>query len=200
MKEKYAIFDFCDTLVKGQSLQLFCYFRCNKNLPYFLYFKIINWIYEIGFLRVDIKKALLLKIFKGLSKQKYEKLCEEFYNVVLRTIFIDRIKSELISAKQNGYKIIILSGGLKDYIKFIQNDLAIDLVIGNELKFNNANKCLGIIDGIDCLGPNKISYLSKNLINKIKDQWRCCRADSPPPAISYAPLPQVGEGLGERAK
>jgi hypothetical protein len=28
---------------------------------------------------------------------------------------------KLISAKQNGYKIIILSGGLKDYIKFIQN-------------------------------------------------------------------------------
>lgn len=161
MNKNIAVFDFCDTIYKGQSLNEFMkyYVKDKFLLKYFLNF--IEFLYNKGILRSDVKKRLQLKIFTGISENKYELLCENFYSDIIKSNFNNSIIKKIREANNNGYHVVILSGGLFDYIRFICNDLPIDNIIANKMLFEN-NICVGGIDSPECLSIGKLTRFNES--------------------------------------
>jgi len=150
-----AVFDFCDTIYNGQSLNDFINYYAKKKLLIKIYLKLLNFFNSHGILRPDINKALQLKVFRGLSKNSYENICKNFYNDIIKKNFNRQIVTKILEAKNDGFHVLILSGGLDDYIKYIKSDFLIDNIIANKMVFNN-DICSGNIDSPECLGIGKL--------------------------------------------
>ena len=158
--EKIAVFDFCDTIYSGQSLNDFIDFIVRENFIKFYYVSIISYLYKLGFIRPDVRKSLILKVFKNFEKKKYELVCQKFYNEVVKENFKLEVISKMLEANQKGFHILVLSGGLYDYIKFLKNDFPVHNIIANRLIFDHG-LCTGFIDKPECLGIGKLEKFSK---------------------------------------
>jgi len=162
---KIVIIDYCDTLFKGQSLQLYIEYLYLKIRPK----NILNYFFRFLLkfpISTDNYKKFAFKGIAGTSKDKIEKLSIEFYENILKqkhNIVIENIMDKHL--KDND-KLIIVSGGCLEYLKHLSKDYLLDSVIGTELKYNNSNRLTGI-KFPECLYENKVLYVQKyfNLLN-----------------------------------
>ena len=172
MKNKIALFDFCDTLVDFQTGDAFIDFiRENTDK------KRAIIIEKFRLLLIKIKFFSILKRFlpnnnwhkrlklfqlKGITKNEIEHLSLLYYTEQIKPHLITRIIQELQQYKSYGYSIYIVSGGFSDYIVHFCKEFEINKPIATDIKYKNGI-CLGIIDGIDCMNAKKIDKIKEVL-------------------------------------
>lgn len=176
--EKVVLLDFCETVVKFQTADRFVDFICHSRPSLKLRIEILIyklacclWVIRILnrlFPRSSINKRFILYRLRGLPKQYILEKAEEYYNVELKPNFIKSTIDKITELQESGYRIIILSGGYDVYLRFFAREFHIDDIISTRVRFK-LNKCLGEIEGIDCLWENKVKllkeYTSRNSIS-----------------------------------
>ena len=159
-KKILAIFDFCDTLIGMQTANRFvslCY-ENNKRFD-----TIVN---EFG--RIILRKARLLfghrhkkwqlKQLKGLTTSTMKTIVKEYVEGELISKENKKVVEKLLWHKSQGHTIAIVSGGFSEYINYYAKKYDIQYVIATDLEIIDG-KYTGNIDGIDCMGINKIEKL-----------------------------------------
>ena len=173
MKNKIALFDFCDTLVDFQTGDAFIDFirENTKKKKALIFEKFRVFLIKIRFFSILSKifpsnnwhKRLKLFQLKGITKNEIEHLSLLYYTEQIKPHLITRIIQELQQYKKEGYSIYIVSGGFSDYIIHFCKEFEINEPIATNIKYKNGI-CLGIIDGIDCMHAAKIDKI-KNVID-----------------------------------
>ena len=158
MKNKIALFDFCDTLVDFQTGDAFIDFirENTKKKKALIFEKFRVFLIKIRFFSILSKifpsnnwhKRLKLFQLKGITKNEIEHLSLLYYIERIKPRLIKRIIQELQQYKKEGYSIYIVSGGFSDYIIHFCKEFEINEPIATNIKYKNGI-CLGIIDGKD---------------------------------------------------
>jgi HAD superfamily hydrolase (TIGR01490 family) len=164
-----AFFDFCNTLVKINTLSRFVDFVINDKRT--SHVNLRKWMFEkrglLSLLRICSGRKIELKCLYGIKRELLEEYGKEFYQKIIKANFNPGIVRKLYELKNNGFKIIVISAALDIYLKYIFETLPVDFIISSELAFNN-NKCMGKILGIDSMGIGKIEKL-KMVYDKYQD-------------------------------
>ena len=166
MKNKLAIFDYCETLTVCQTANWFLVRYAYQNLG--LTRRVKAWALtampvfsSVGYIKKSRKKWLLESL-KGESRANIESFATKTFLPWLITKENRALQLELRRVQSLGYKTVILSGGLAVYIRAHNQSLGADLVIADELEFTNG-VATGRILGRECLGLEKVNRLSKSL-------------------------------------
>lgn len=159
-KRTLAIFDFCDTLIGMQTANRFVTlgYQSNKRFD-----TVTN-----EFIRLIGRKSRLLfgnrhkkwqlRQLKGLSREKLNIIANEYVKKELLPKENKLLVEKMLWHKKQGHDIAIVSGGFSEYIKEYAKIYDIDYVIATDLEFIDG-KSTGKIDGIDCMGINKIEKI-----------------------------------------
>jgi len=164
-KKILALFDFCDTLIGMQTANRFVTLAYQKN-------KRIDTIAN-EFIRIIGRKSRLLfgnrhkrwqlKQINGLSISKMEEIVKEYVDNELIPKENKLIVDKLLWHKEQNHTIAIVSGGFSEYIKYYAKKYGINYVIATDLEVKYG-VYTGRIEGIDCMGINKIEKL-RQVIN-----------------------------------
>ena len=182
--KKLVIFDFCGTLISFQTADRyvkFCVERLKDN-------KVVHWRHRLirvmDVLRIfkiynnicsanNWRKRMVLWQLKGVSFEQCDQFAKAYFedellpNVVAPVV--EKLKEHLV---QND-RVVILSGGYDIYIKYFAAHFGIREYVSSRITFEN-NRCLGKMDGKDCMRANKIEFLQPLL----KGETTICYTDS----------------------
>jgi len=156
-----ALFDFCDTLIDGQSINFFLDFlyQNESNLWQKLNLKIrklLPLVSESDSLKF---KNYLFAPYHGICKKKMELISREFTQQVLLKKEHKQVIQRLQWHKNKGHTIILLSGGFETYLKYYASIYNIKYVIGTTLFYDSQDYFQGIEQ--ECLGKFKVEKLEK---------------------------------------
>lgn len=175
-EEKWALFDFCETLVNFQTADTFVDFVCKqkpKIVPITIGL-ILRILAKIKFFRmldqINGSELYLLKIYrlcllKGYSQTELEEYAKLYYKTRIIPNLIKVTTDRLIQLKNDGYKILIVSGGYSIYIKHFVKQFKVDGLIANTIKFKEG-RCLGKLEGLNCMNKNKSLLLNSYFISR----------------------------------
>lgn len=164
---KLAIFDFCRTLVKINSLPKFIEIVLDST-PNTLENRVKRYIFH--------RRKILSKVFRVKSRYIEIRLLrgydKDFIDIISKKFFYESLAKNknkvivdyLINLKKEDYKIIILSAALDVYLRYLKDILPVDDIISAHLAFRN-NICKGKIEGIDPYGSKKLLKLVKEYNN-----------------------------------
>ncbi len=168
--EKVALFDFCETLVKFQTADRYVQYVCDNsdNRAIRRKLKAYRWGYNSQLIPVasmlfphsSINKRLILNRLRGFDKETLESLAKDYYSSQIRPNLIGDTVSDLRRLQQDGFRIILLSGGYDIYLKYFAEEFGISDIISTSIGFKN-NISTGTFCGIDCLFDNKIKMLEE---------------------------------------
>jgi HAD superfamily hydrolase (TIGR01490 family) len=164
-KKIIALFDFCDTLIDGQSINLFLdYLYKNEN----------NWLVKVHLKARKffssppkdddlslIHKNYLFAPLKGKEKQLMEQIAFKFNHAVLLKHEHKKIIEKLQWHQKIGHTVVIASGGFDIYLQYYAQTYNIDKIVSTELLFHEG-RFAGINE--ECLGLKKIKYLKNILV------------------------------------
>lgn len=192
-KKILAIFDFCDTLIGMQTANRFVTlaFLSNKRFDTVTneFIRLIGR--KSGLLFGNRHKQWQLKQLKNLSQERLSIIAQDYVQNELLQKENQAIVEKMLWHKNQGHVIAIVSGGFSEYIKEYAKIYDIEYVIATDLEFIDG-KATGKIDGIDCIGINKIEKI-KAIIDLDKYDLENCFAYSD--HISDIPLLSfVGNG------
>lgn len=161
IKKSLAIFDFCDTVFDGQSINYFLNFL-NFKLPIYkkIYSKLRNRLNRISSSDSKRYKEYLLEVYKNISKSKFDIYSKEFYEMIIKTRLHNMVIDKLKEHQKQGYIIVIISGGFENYLKYFVEEYKIDFLFCTKLEFID-DKFTSKIDGVECLGLEKVNQLRK---------------------------------------
>ena len=168
-KEKIAFFDFCDTLVPFQSADAYVKFvlKHHKSLPmlmrrvFFVFLRnmhLLNWYIKK---KHTTHKALVLRQLKGLSETVMLDMGKLFYEERIKTSLIPETYNRMKQLQQEGYRIVIVSGGYDIYLRLFaaENGIKHCDILSTELLFDE-----GVFSGkwvSDCMNETKVLQIEK---------------------------------------
>ena len=167
-KTDLVIYDFCGTLVDFQTANAYVNFVVSeKGLPKrgIDYARIaLNKLHLIPFLNRFFKhkyinKAMILYRLKGYSYNEMDFYAKEFYNMRIKGHLIRPVVERLKQDIAIGKTVAIVSGGYDIYLKYFASEVGVTNLLCSSLSFINGIFS-GRIDGIDCMGDNKVTRLS----------------------------------------
>lgn len=170
LKRNLAIFDFCETLVSKQTADDFVYFYLSSNNKVFkkIVFKSLKSKFISILSRLNIykpSKSTYLMLLKGEKREDLNAVGRIYAEELIREYLCQNLFNVLKSHSDNGDEIVILSGGYDLYLKYCWPNL-IDNIICTKISFSD-DLCDGSIQGLDCLGYNKITLLNKVICNDL---------------------------------
>ena len=184
LKKRLVIFDFCGTLISFQTADRyvdFCVKRLqngkavqNRHRLIWLMdklrvFKIYNRIYRGN----NWRKRMVLWQLKGVSFEQCDEFAKAYFEEELLPNVVAPVVEKLKEHLAQKERVVILSGGYDIYIKYFAAHFGVEKIISSKIAFEN-NKCLGKIDGKDCMRANKVEYIRPFL----KDVTTICYTDS----------------------
>lgn len=127
---KILYVDFCGTVTFPSTLKKFCRYVLLKNgvlskLYYYLYLILNNKYLKI--IQID-----LFVPFNNMPNKLLEKYSLEFFNIYISKNLNEKTINLITKYKEAGYYIVIISGGLTNYIKHINKIVSIDHIIAKE--------------------------------------------------------------------
>ena len=175
-KEKIAFFDFCGTLVPFQSAEAYVKYVISHTNSYavkvrhLLYvtlhkLRLISRIERWTKGKVTNKKLMIYQI-KGETKITLDFLAKSFVKEIIIPNLVPEIVTKWREYQENGYKMVIVSGGLDIYLQYVMryfqgnedNLFATTLVFKNDVFTGRM--------GFDCMGENKIMALQRKYYPK----------------------------------
>ena len=144
----YAVVDFCDTLYYGQSLEDFIKYCFSRTSRYTL---------RRAFLKLNKKKYLNSRDYYAAHLRSLKIDANEIeilYQGFFRDVVVEKLNYQLIQLlKEKKYKnIIIASGALNGYLKFLTEYLDIHSIISTHVTIERRNIYL---DNKMCVGEEK---------------------------------------------
>lgn len=182
--KKFVIFDFCGTLISFQTADRyvrFCVDRLKDNkavqwrhfiiciMDTLRVFKIYNHIRSSN----NWRKRMILRQLKGVPYEVCDRLAKKYFEEELLPNAVQPIVEKLEEHLANGDRVCILSGGYDVYIKYFAQHFGVKEIISSRIAFCDG-KCLGRMEGKDCMRKNKLEYI-RPLIQNIKTT---CYTDS----------------------
>lgn len=174
--EKWALFDFCETLVNFQTADAFVYYVCehspNKHVRRWR--KIYNMLRKIKLVaileritrhKLSINKQLVLYSIKGQSETTIKRLAKDYYNECIVPNIIKDIFHRMKQCQHDGYKVMIVSGGYDVYIQHFVAENHLDGLLATQIAFKKGF-CTGRFKSEDCLRQGKIRYLNSSFQQK----------------------------------
>lgn len=167
--KKLVIFDFCGTLISFQTADRyvqFCVARMKDN-------KVVQWrhfiIRMMDKLRIfkiynhirsgnNWRKRMILWQLKGVCYEVCDQLAKGYFEEELLPNVVQPIVDKLKEHLANGDRVCILSGGYDVYIKYFAQYYGVKEIISSKLAFCDG-KCMGTMDGKDCMRENKLDYI-----------------------------------------
>ena len=164
MKKRIAIFDFDQTLVNYQTADDFISYVYNREKTIIAFFLVMFYplIRFIKILSGNRHKKYLLKILKGISKERLNSFAFDFYYERIKPNLNRTILNKLETHRKNGDIIIIVSGSYQLYLNYFCEEFKIKYNVSTKIAFNNGI-CQGKIDGIDCMGVHKLTLLKESI-------------------------------------
>ncbi len=160
-----AIFDFDDTICKGQSISGFIKYLLQKSgLRYRIeyYFRKIIMPYESN--QYPQYKEFLLKTFTNLDEDFFESCSKEYAKILINQRMNKNVLLEVENHLKNKDYLILSSGGLEIYLKYIAKELNFDTLFATKLEFEN-QKFTGKIQGKENLDEQKVINFSHHFKN-----------------------------------
>lgn len=182
--KQLVIFDFCGTLIRFQTADRyvqFCVERLKDNkavqcrrfmiriMDKLRVFKIYNHIRS----RNNWRKKMVLWQLKGVPYKECDQLAKDYFAEELLPNVVQPLIAKLKEHLTNGDRVCILSGGYDVYIKYFAQYFGVKDIISSRIAFFDG-KCLGRMDGKDCMRKNKLEYI-RPLIKNVKT---ICYTDS----------------------
>lgn len=165
MTGKIAILDFCGTIVNFQTADEFVHYHRMKHGGYVMKMKSLlqKLLWKSGIImfltkkypKASINKRMILWQLKGESRILLEASANDFYINRIKPNFIPEMISEITRLKDNGYTLLLVSGGYDIYLKYFADEFDISSVLATRIGFRD-NVCLGTFDGNDCLWEEKV--------------------------------------------
>lgn len=170
--EKIVFFDFCGTLVPFQSA------------PRYINFVVDNYPCKAAKIRRKIRKLLeklhmphrLERFSKGIIKRKeielwplegykqevLEEAARRFNEEVIKPNLISEVMKEYERYQKEGYRVVLVSGGFGIYLKYFaaEHGIAENDIISSNVQIIRG-KATGKLEGMDCMGQNKITLLEQ---------------------------------------
>lgn len=156
MKRPVALFDFDNTLARGDSIvQLVKYGL--KRYPLYIFYLILTGVFYLGYLlhisSLERAKSNLLYPLRFMSEDELK----DFYQKEVASHYYPHVIEELKQRKEEGCFVIVCTASCETYMRY--HDLPIDAMIGTI--YEN-----GKIQGMNCRYENKVprilDCLSKN--------------------------------------
>lgn len=166
MNSNLVIFDFDDTLFRGQSFDEFIRFiyENERNIVRKLLYKLSKVVIRYTHFSSEINKFLLTRFMVGMPMKVILSRAEEFEIATIEKNIITPVYHCLQNHLRQGDTVILISGGLEIYIKIFAKKHNIPYSIATKIIDNN--HCFVSV-GQECLGNNKLERLSMELeINK----------------------------------
>ena len=168
MLRKYALFDFDDTLIRGDSIVKMCLFAFRRGLiaPWELV-KItgLSVLYLCGLTTAQKSKEAAMHFLSGKSETEVEKLAEEFCEkVLLPRLYQDGVK-ELKEKAESGCEVWLISSSPAFYLQPLMKHLPITGVIGTRMHVLNG-MYTGQMAGENCRGVEKPLRLAEVLASR----------------------------------
>lgn len=167
--KKLVIFDFCGTLIRFQTADRYvqyCVKRLQDNkvvqcrhklvqlMDTFRIFKIYNHICKVN----NWRKRMILWQLKGVSYEVCDQMAKKYFEEELLPNVVQPIVEKLKWHLANGDSVCILSGGYDVYIKYFAEYYGVKEILSSKVAFCKG-KCLGKMEGMDCMRENKLAYI-----------------------------------------
>lgn len=168
---RLALFDFCETLVNFQTADTFVdYVREKQDRTYLkIYNGILNWLIRIKVVSVlnkffpgeSLSKKLKLLQIRNIPYDGLDQLAASYYNDLIKPNLILPVVGELLKLSKEGYQTCLVSAGYSIYLKYFIREYKVHHLISTEISFDKYSKrCLGRIDGKDCIGAEKVKRIN----------------------------------------
>lgn len=157
MKQKFAFFDYDDTLIHGDSgTALLKYYLKKHPLAIFKLLKvgILFPLYLIGLVKFQTAKTAWLFPMDNLSDDELN----DFYQTCLVPKYYPNVIKELKDKKNDGYLIYICSASIEGYLRFC--DLPVDGILGTKTEIINGKHTSKMI-GKNCKNEEKVKRLNE---------------------------------------
>lgn len=167
--KKIVIFDFCGTLITFQTADryvMFCVERLHDS-------KVVRWrhfiirmmdklrvfkIYNLIHPGNNWRKRMVLWQMKGVSYELCDKLAKKYFEEELLPNVVQPVVKKLKGHLANGDRVFILSGGYDIYIKYFAEYFGVKEILSSKIAFCKG-KCMGKMEGKDCMRENKLEYI-----------------------------------------
>ena len=157
MKQKFAFFDFDDTLIHGDSGKALLKYYIKKHpLAVFRLLKIVVLfpLYLIGIVKFQTVKSSWLFPMDHLNDDEIN----EFYQTCLVPKYYSNVIAELKNKKREGYKVYICSASIEGYLRFC--DLPVNGILGTKTEVVNGKYTSKMI-GKNCKNEEKVVRLNR---------------------------------------
>jgi len=156
MKGKYAVYDYCETLVSFQTANEFIFQYVKHNLNTLSRVKAYLLVNLEVFKRQ--RKCLLLQLLKGQRREDIELFSKYYTEQWLQKHLNEKVIADLVEKKKKGYTVVIISAGFSVYIESHNEFINADVIIANDFVYES-----GIFNGTitrkDCHGEEKLNRL-----------------------------------------
>lgn len=159
-----AIFDIDNTLINGQTQQLFlAYLQKRGDVNFIVYLKICLWFitYKIGL--INNPRAVMEYAFnflKGWPTSEMDGLINTFFDEDLRPLFYTGGINEIKKHQVKNREILLVSNAIEPLVKKIAEFLQIKNYICTELEITH-DRYTGKIRGDIVYGKNKVPLIQK---------------------------------------
>ena len=164
-KTRLAVIDLDGTLLKGMNaervfyLHLFVHGRVGLLRAAAFLLTLIGDILRLGFRRAIATNA---RILRGETPGEVQQWAREFGHVFLRKAVPDDLRRKILSLKQEGCRIVLLSGSLQVLVDQLKERLEAEILIGTNLEVVDG-KLTGRKKGIFPYGRMKVEALFQKI-------------------------------------
>lgn len=156
-QEKLALFDFDDTLCRGDSIVPYLVYCIRHGLaPAGQLWKAIR-AYFIQRNHPELaagSKSTTLSFIRGRTPEEMDEVARGFFREVLAPRFFAQGQAELVRLHQEGYRIVIISASADVYMRVLPEFMPVDAVISTTCALDTEGRYTGEVCA-NCKGDEK---------------------------------------------
>ena len=196
-RERIALFDFCETLVSFQTADEFVRFvretsgsrrmRLLDKAHTLLRKAHVISLLERLFPGRSVNKRIVLLGLAGFTGSEIDRYAGLYYERRLRPNLIQRSVDALVALRDDGWRIVLVSGGYEPYLKYFAREFGIaeSDIIATRLKFRRG-VCRGRFDGKDCMYGYKTVLLDRRFSRAATESVAFSDSKSDLPLLEWA--------------
>ena len=121
---------------------------------------------------------MILWQLKGVPYETCDRLAKQYFDEELLPNTEQPVVEKLREHLTNGDRVCILSGGYDVYIKYFAQHFGVGEILSSGIAFRDG-KCLGKMDGKDCMRENKLEYIRPLMQNVTTTCYTDSKSDLP---------------------
>lgn len=152
MKKPVALFDFDNTVAKGDTIQRLLIYDLKKRPWHIIHFLSVGWFYCLYLLKLssfEKAKSALLFPLDCMSDQELQ----QFYHEHVEIYYYPHVVQQMQKHKDEGCIVILCTASSEVYMQY--NQLPIDCLLGTQTKRIHGHPSRHII-GKNCKNKNKV--------------------------------------------